>query len=118
MSVLVEYPIEEAEAVLSFLEPDATGFVDLASLESGRQRLRQAVLVERGLGGDHELDGLEDLAKALLGERVNVRTTYGSNLVGTLERIVGFRSLLIRDDFVRRPVNLSLVDSIELEPAA
>lgn len=120
MSVAVEFPIEEAEALLKRLDPDGFDAMtgdECDALEAGQDRLRRAAAIERGPGGAHELDALEDLAKALIGHDVVVHCTYGE-VSGRLEKIVGFRSLLLKDRVFRMPVNLSLVDSIELAEAS
>lgn len=119
--VMVEFPLSEAEGILTRLSADgerSMSAADCANAESGRQRLARAVAVEVGSGGSEE-QSIEEIAESLIGQRVRVQTTYGSVKTGILRRLSGFRTAMIEEsERINHPVNLSLVTSIEAEKAA
>lgn len=115
--VLLEPPILEAEAALKFMDDhDSMTGAECDAAQRFRERLRQAIAVERGAGGSEAQPegGMEEIAKALIGQRVRVATFHGSVKTGVLRRLSGFRTVIVEDGEYRHPVNLSLVKSIEV----
>jgi hypothetical protein len=114
MPALVDFPIHEAEALLKRLGPDGPSMTaaECDAIDSARARINQAVKIERGPGGS-EGESIEETAQRLLGQNVRVKATYGSVIVGKLEKVVGYRSLLISDGTQPHAINASLVASIE-----
>lgn len=107
--VLIDFPLPEAFALLKRLdERESLTAADCAAVERATERLRGAVA-----GGDGFPTPNETLAEALVGEPVRVETVYGKTFEGTLEKITGFRSIIVSDEPFSHPVNLSLVRTIE-----
>lgn len=119
-TVLLEPSVVEAEAVLKRLEQSGSmSREECHAVSRFEAKLRQGIAVERNAGGSEEDgSGMEEIAKALVGHRVRVATTHGSVKIGTLRRLSGFRTVILEDGKFRHPVNLSLVESIEVERAA
>lgn len=109
LGVVIDFPHFEAAALLKRLD-------ERESL-TGREcdLVKQAATRLRGsLSGNPSFTtSNEVLAEALVGEPVRVETVYGKTFEGTLERITGFRSLVVTDEPFSHPVNLSLVKSIQ-----
>lgn len=86
--VMVEFPIEEAEGLLKRVAPDGTVSMNAAeclAAEAGRDRLEQAVRVERGAGGLAEMPPtVKDRAEALIGQAVRVYCKDGTSDSGTM----------------------------------
>jgi hypothetical protein len=121
MGALVDFPMDEAEALVKRTAPDgrvSMSAAECTAAERARARLAQAIAVERGAGGEATLKPDEALCEGLIGQRVRVQTTYGSVITGRLERLSGFRSLIIIGVGFQKPINLSLVESIEVERVA
>jgi hypothetical protein len=107
--VLINLPLPEAFALLKRLdERESLTAADCAAVERATERLRGAVA-----GGEGFPTANETLAEALVGEQVRVETIYGKTFEGTLEKITGFRSIIVSDEPFSHPVNLSLVRSIQ-----
>jgi hypothetical protein len=109
---LCDFPLPEADALLKRLDGQPLLPSEAEAAERGRNRLAQAVAVETGASGHHE-SGIESIAHALIGEPVRLETNYGKVLEGELEKVTGFRSVVIKDEPFSHPVNLSLVRTIE-----
>lgn len=110
----VEFPPHEALALLNLTAGGSLSPIEIRDAHAARARLAQAVHIEQNSGGS--LAGPPDVeaaAEALIGERVHVTTTYGTEITGTLRRVSGFRSIVVDEGPFSRPVNLSLVKSIE-----
>jgi hypothetical protein len=121
MTILVDFPLQEAKALLLRLSPEnpSMSAKQCLAVESARQRLSQAVAVETGsCGSEPNAITLEATAEALRGQRVRISTFSGSVKTGRLERLSGFRTVILSMEDGQYPVNLSLVRSIEAERVA
>jgi len=120
MSALVDFPLDEAQGVLARLNGEhPMSAREVAAANAGERRLRQAVAVEiHASGSAEEPSGLEAIAESLVGESVRILTTHGSVKRGQLERLSGFRTLMIRGADGLFPINLSRVSSIQAERVA
>jgi hypothetical protein len=108
--VMVEFPIEEAEAMLEW----PTSEPSEALREKGFERLRRAVNVERGPGGNAEArPDLAEVAEQMVGQRVKIHCKDGGLESGTVE--IGTPNVLhLRVSSVRSlGIPLSRVASIE-----
>jgi hypothetical protein len=77
--------------------------------QRAHQRVASALTKEVG---SYE-SGIETIAESLIGEEVSLKTTYGKTFTGRLDRLSGFRTVIIADEPFSHPINLSLVESIE-----
>jgi hypothetical protein len=109
-NVLVGFPLLEAMALVKRL--DDKGGMSAAECDAAQRAHQRLVTVLAG-EADALPSGVETIATSLVGEQVRVKTSHGRVFQGQLEKITGFRSIVIKDHPFSHPVNLSLVKSIE-----
>jgi len=109
-SVSIGFPLLEAMALAKRLE--GKGGMSAAECDAA-QRAHQRIVTTLAGETDCLPSGLETIAESLVGEEVRVETSYGKVIRGELEKITGFRSIVVKGHPFSHPVNLSLVKSIE-----
>lgn len=113
--VAVEFPIEEAESIVKRLREDPMSAAHCDAATAGCERIERAISIERGPGGAHERD-LHGEACALVGSEVCIRTTYGAEKRGYLDRVRDFATVILETGpNARQPIPLAQVVSIEPE---
>jgi len=106
----VDIPVLEVMALVKRL--DGHGGMSAAECDAaqrGHERLK-AVLAGRSISYE---SGIETIAESLVGEVVRVEKNDGRVYEGELEKLVGFRTAVVKDEPFSHPVNLSMVRSIE-----
>jgi hypothetical protein len=105
----VDMPALEVMALVKRL--DGHGGMTAAECDAaqrGHERLRQAL---SGQSVPYE-SGIETIAESLVGEVVRLEKQDGRVYEGELEKLVGFRTAVVKDEPFSHPVNLSTVKSI------
>jgi hypothetical protein len=117
--VLVDFPIEEAEAILGRLEEPPLGKsdVDLDAAGAGYRRLARAVKVERGPSGNaEERPTVAEQAEALIGRDVLVSTIMGGHIKGRLAAISATDKLILETGPTsHQPIAISMVRTISAD---
>jgi hypothetical protein len=115
--VLVEHPVEEAEAMLKRLgiEP-LTGAESLAAAR-GVERLKKAVAVERGASGNAERPPTAEEVEALVGQDVRVSSEVYGNCNGLLRDLTEPKVLLVEAGELRLTRRIPLGAVISIQPA-
>lgn len=113
--VVVEHPIEEAEALLKRLGIGELTDAEAKLARAGMERLEQAVKVERGTSGGAQGSPLAEEAKALIDHDVLVRTRYGARY-GRLREVFSSCALVVKGTDklqTRRRIPMAQVISVE-----
>jgi hypothetical protein len=116
-SAMVDFPLDEARAILKSLGPDGVSMTaaECQQVERGRARLQQAVDVEAGAGGSAASGPtVEEVAAELVGEKVRVESILGTR-VGTLTEIRDATVVSIEQHGFRSQLPLASITSVKPE---
>ena len=123
MKVIVEFPIAEAEIMLTALQNEDRSWIDAdPTFVAGCERLARAVSVERGpSGGAEPRPTIAERAEQLVGRDIHLKTTYGREVSGLLARtqVAGVLIIETPDDLsLRKCIPLGHVADISEAVAA